>query len=201
MTIQDMSARDNVPTTEANFNHPGPWTEEEYLALGETTNRIELIDGGLWVSPGPSLAHQGILHVVHAALHPTARAANLKVFDGINVQLGPNRLLIPDLAVVSPEIRVTTVVGAADVTLVAEVVSPSSKAMDSGQKREFYEAAKIDCYLLIEPHMPDYDEVTLRLFRQRRNRYVEVATAKPGEVLIADSPFRIELDTNELVNF
>lgn len=187
--------------TEAKFGHPGPWTEEEYLALDETANRIELIDGGLWVSPAPNAAHQAILHIVHAALHPAARAAKLKVLDGVNVRVGPDRLLIPDLTVVSPEIRVATVIEAADVTLIAEIVSPSSRAMDSGQKWEFYEAAKIDSYLLIEPSLPDYDEVTLRLFRQRRNRYVEVATAKPGEILIADSPFRIELDTNTLVDF
>jgi Uma2 family endonuclease len=192
---------DTLPMTEAAFGHPGPWTEEEYLALDETPNRIELMDGGLWVSPGPSVAHQGMLSVVHAALRATARGAKLKVFDGINVRLGPNRLLIPDLAVVSPEIRVTTVVEAADVTLVAEIVSPSSKAMDNGQKWEFYEAAKIDSYLLVEPDVPDYDKVTLRLFGQRRNRYVEVATAKPGETLTADSPFRIVLDTKALVDF
>ena len=187
--------------TEARLDHSFPWTEEEYLALDETTNRIELMDGGLWVSPAPNLPHQGILGLLGDALKPAARAANLKVFDGINVRVGPNRILIPDLTVVRPECRLQTVVDATDVVLVAEIVSPSSKAMDNGQKLAFYQSAGIDTYLLIEPDMPDYDEVTLRLFRQRRNRYVEVATAKPGETLIADSPFRIELDTNDLVKF
>jgi hypothetical protein len=39
------------------FDHDGPWTEQDFLALPEE-RRIELLDGELLVSPAPRHAHQ-----------------------------------------------------------------------------------------------------------------------------------------------
>jgi Uma2 family endonuclease len=83
---------------EAELKNQDPWTEAEYLALGETDNRIELIDGGLLVSPAPRIAHQRIGRRLMTALVPAAEAAKLTVDYDITVRLGRDRIVEPDLA-------------------------------------------------------------------------------------------------------
>jgi len=66
--------------------------------LGETSNRIELIDGGLWVSPAPNRPDQDISFVLLEALRPAARAVGLRAYIAVNVRLEAGRIVIPDTA-------------------------------------------------------------------------------------------------------
>ncbi|MCW2137594.1 Uma2 family endonuclease [Actinoplanes cyaneus] len=181
-------------------DHEGPWTEADWLALGETHHRIELIDGSLWVSPAPNVPHQAISTQLLFRLRDPARNAGLRALPTTNVRLKTGRIVIPDI-VVDRGPRVVTIGEAEDVVLVCEITSPSNAATDRQQKKLFYSSAEIPWYLLVEPDFADYESVTLQLFRLDGDAYVEHATAKRGETLISDLPFPISISTEELLDF
>ncbi|GLH98062.1 hypothetical protein Pa4123_33370 [Phytohabitans aurantiacus] len=174
-------------------NH-GPWTEDDCLALGETDDRIELLDGSLYVSPSPCVRHQFFANGLAGLLDGPAEAEALYVLGPINLRLRPGRILIPDLVITSP-IDFDAVVAPAEATrLVCEITSPSNEAHDKVLKMHYYAEAGIPWYLLVE-----HKTATLRLFRLDGRTYAPHAVAEPGEVLRLGEPVAVTIRPEDLL--
>lgn len=179
----------------ATLDHVEPWTEDDYFALGETQQRIELIDGGLLVSPGPAIPHQVVVHRLADALDAAAPSGWL-VVEGGNVHVGPSRILIPDVLVTDVPLD-TLVAPAANVSFVAEVVSPSSKAQDRMLKPQLYAAAGIPWYLRVELHGAESPELVMH--RLVGDTYAQHAHVCAGDTLAIAEPFPAEIDPAALL--
>ncbi len=169
--------------------HQGPWTEADYLALPED-RRIELLDGGLLMSPSAAGPHQLLSSRLWLALE-RARLDGMRVFEAVNVRLGTGRILIPDLAVVRHTRVDFTVLEAAEVAMVVEIVSPGSVAVDRAIKPRLYAEAGIPHYVHIELAGP-----TAILGRLAGERY-ELTEADP--MLRMRDPFPVDLDLAALI--
>lgn len=74
-------------------------TEAEFLSLPESSQRIELVDGELIVSPSPSYQHQEVLSRLVVALRRWAAEQTLPVTVGLaplDVRFAAGRILQPD---------------------------------------------------------------------------------------------------------
>jgi Uma2 family endonuclease len=172
----------------------GPWTEEDYFALGESNDRIELFDGALYVSAAPTLRHQIISRRLANALDNAAEERGLLVIETINLRLKPGRIPIPDLVITSSIDIDDPVVPASALAAVCEITSPSNEAHDKVLKMHYYAEAGIPWYLLVEPKT-----VTMRLFRLEGTTYVSHAAAEPGEVLRLTEPVAVAIRPEDLL--
>ncbi|MCP4248194.1 MAG: Uma2 family endonuclease [bacterium] len=126
---------------------------DEYLSLGETFERYELIDGVVCMSPSPSLRHQRIITDLaiqignHLSSNPTgAVAVEIDVrFSDALVYRPDVIFLTADKTARCPD-RVTEVPD-----VIVEVVSPDSRRFDRETKKEDYERYGVREYWLVDP--------------------------------------------------
>jgi Uma2 family endonuclease len=171
--------------------HEGPWTLEDVLALPEdNSQRIELVDGMLYVSPLGTAVHQRLVFEASYSL----RAACPKQFETtieLNVQFDGDRLFIPDFTVLKKRGAKGLTVPAADVFLIGEVISRSTKVNDLVLKRQMYAEAGVSYYLIIDPGK---DVPKAKLFELgEQGKYVEIACSDNG-VLTLERPFPVTIE-------
>jgi len=162
----------------------GDWSEEGYLELTDSTNRlIEFTDGRLEFLEMPTEAHQLILVFLFDALRAfVAKSdAGLVLFMGLRVRVRPNKIREPDVVYISKENysqRNNRYWSGAD--LVMEVVSPddASRQRDHQQKVLDYVEAGIPEYWIVDPEKREI--IVLRLDSSRA-KYERHGVFQPGE--------------------
>lgn len=130
-------------------------SEEDFLRLPESTQKVELIDGEVIVSPSPQFWHQEILSRLFVALRAWAGTQSTPLtvaLAPLDVRFAPDRILQPDamvfLARIGKDQR-----GPIDRVpeLCIEVVS-ADRAYDRVTKRFVYAAAGVAEYWVVDPN-------------------------------------------------
>ena len=173
---------------------PHVWTADEYDRLPESDNvRRELVDGVLWVAPGPRDLHQILVARLCVALHDSAPRDQYRVTQGVEVKLGELLRYIPDvLAVTVAAGRNRSQFYAHELVLAVEVESPSSLSLDRIIKPAHYANAGIPYYWRVELD----DEVRLVVHENVGGTYRVVGTFI-GKVEL-EVPWAVSFDLNEL---
>jgi len=131
-----------------------PRTRAALHALPDDGCRHELIDGEHIVTPAPSRLHQRVVLRLYEALreHVAAHRLGELAWSPADLALGDDEVLQPDLFLVPPALMQTARwEDISALTLVAEVVSPSSARTDRQAKRLRYQRAGVPHYWIVDP--------------------------------------------------
>jgi Uma2 family endonuclease len=128
-------------------------TADEYLALGETPERYELIDGVVVMSPSPTPSHSEIINEIVYQLKAFARGPDApRVFADTDLRLAPNLVYRPDLAAyLAAHLPLHPTALSTPPDLAVEVLSPSNRGLDLVTKRRDYDRFGVGEYWIIDP--------------------------------------------------
>lgn len=178
---------------------PGPaqgcWTYEEYAALPDDGVRYEVIDGILYLMPGPTSLHQAVLSWFMYYLMTHVQVPELgRVFAA------PLDLLLPDARPAQPDIMVVLnhklhlitdrgIEGPPD--LIVEIASPGTRTHDRSTKLAAYARGGVPEYWLAEPADATTEVLALEDGLYRSLGVFTGASSLPSRVLPA-LPVRVE---------
>jgi Uma2 family endonuclease len=163
-------------------------TAREFLALGETRERLELIDGVVTVSPRPSFRHQRVSYLITRAIDEWAQGRPGAYFaQDVSVELAPSLVYEPDIIAFAPgkfDSEPERITGAPD--FVIELSSPGTRRMDLDTKLADYQRFGVKEYGVVDPFTAE-----ARVFRRSGVKFEEVnpvgdrleSSALPGFVL------------------
>lgn len=158
------------------------FTYQDYLALPETVNRLELIDGQLVREPSPGFRHQQIVGNLFDCFRQFVRRRRLGIvlmapLDVVLGREGEEEVLQPDVLFIAQErasvVQNDVIRGAPD--LVVEVLSPSTAARDRAVKRVLYLRYGVREFWIVDP-----ESRTIEVFLFREGRFVSQGVLGEG---------------------
>jgi Uma2 family endonuclease len=172
-------------------------TVADYVALPEEVcRRIEIVDGGVVVSPSPARVHQRIARRLANAVE-AVDPSRFGVEVDVDLRLRDVPLLIrrPDVVIYDPSLPEDAVLRPDHCLLVAEVMSPGSVTTDRSDKPSEYAAAGIQHFWRVE-----HDDQTINVFRYQLDpmtRTYALVGLDKGKLSVED-PIVLELDLESL---
>jgi len=130
-------------------------TYEDLLETPDDGKRYEILEGELYVTAAPNLAHQHCVGMLLQIIGPHVRGQGLgRIF------IAPTDVLLSNISVVEPDLvfisrqrldllTPANVRGAPDLAI--EVLSPSTERTDRGRKMEVYRQYGVPHYWLVDP--------------------------------------------------
>lgn len=157
----------------------GCWTEAEYLALTDHTNRlVEFTDGRIEVLPPPTDLHHSVLQHMFGALLAFVEPLGGEVFfAGIRLKIRAGKFREPDVLLLKsatdPRRRNRFWLGA---DLALKVVSVDKPERDLIDKRFDYAEGKVPEYWIVIPQTE-----TITVLRLENETYVEHGVFSRGQ--------------------
>jgi Uma2 family endonuclease len=135
------------------------FTYRDYEALPNDRRRYEIHNGGLCVTPAPSLEHQivqsNLLRVLFRHIPDVAPGLILSAPTDVILADRPDETSIvqPDILYIAPDRMALTsrrgIEGGP--TLAVEILSPSTRTIDRVTKRRLYARYGVPCLWLVDP--------------------------------------------------
>lgn len=171
------------------------WTIDDLAYLPDDGKRYELLDGELIMSPAPIPLHQRAVLRICDALS-AACPPELEVFvSPIDYEISVDTCLQPDVVVMRrADVDLKTPLRRPAV-LVVEVMSTSSRGIDSKRKPPAYARSGAGLYWTFDPH-----DVEFVAWRRHGPEYVVMERAVGEQRLQLDEPYPVEICPAELID-
>ncbi|RLV50890.1 Uma2 family endonuclease [Nocardioides mangrovicus] len=171
----------------------GPFTAADLEGMPDDGRRYEILDGVLVVSPSPRPLHQRVVRELTLLLHPLTPVGLELFFAPLDVYLGEDTVIEPDLVVAR-----STDVGDRGVervpVLAVEVLSPRTRSIDLHVKRARLEHAGCASYWIVDP-----DEPSITAWDLHGGSYVEAGHAVGAKSCHLTRPFSVTITPAALV--